>query len=73
MENYSRMVTDLYKTCLTESLKKHQVNSDKILDVKKALASALTEAKVNECPVEELKGLIEDVDYLSSLAYEYTC
>lgn len=73
MGNYSRMVIDLYKGCLTESLKKRQVNTDKILEVKKALASALTEARVKECPTEELKGLIEDVDYLSSLAYEHTC
>ena len=61
MERYYRMVIDLYKEAI-----QHQVNSDKILDVKKEIACAITAARIKG---EEIKGLQEldnDIKFIES-------
>ena len=60
MEKYYRMVIDLYKEALL-----HQVNSERILEVKKEIANAITTAKIQNKPYDELCKLNEDVDQIS--------
>ena len=43
MEKYYRMVIDLYKEALI-----NQVNSEKILEVKKEISNAITTARIQE-------------------------
>lgn len=57
MERYYRMVIDLYKEAI-----QHQVNSDRILDVKKEIASAITASKIKGEPYEWLQTLMNDIN-----------
>lgn len=63
MEKYYRMVINLYKEAVNQN---HQVNSNKILDVEKELACAITTAKVKGKEIENLELLKSDVDYLKN-------
>lgn len=60
MEKYYRMVIDLYKEALL-----HQVNSDRILDVKKEISNAITTARIQGIPYDELQMLMEDVNAIN--------
>lgn len=68
-KNYNRMVIDLYK----DYSLKHQVNQQKVMEVKEALAVGLTEARVKGCPTKDLELLTQDVEQLTQSVYEYAC
>ena len=59
MERYYRMVIDLYKEAL-----KGEADHSRILEVKKAIASAQTEAKVLGKPQEPFTQLMDDVCFI---------
>ena len=56
METYYRMVIDLFKEAVSGNL-----DHSRILDVKKAIASAQTEAKIMGKPQEPFTQLMNDV------------
>lgn len=62
MERYYRMVINLYKEALSEN---HQVNSERILEVRKEIACAITAAKVSGSSTSHLEELLNDIDYLN--------
>lgn len=59
MEKYYRMVIDLYKEALI-----NQVNSERILEVKKEIANAITTARIQGTPYDGLQTLLEDVNMI---------
>lgn len=59
MEKYYRMVIDLYKEALNGN-----VDLSRILEVKKAIASAQTEAKIMGKPQEPFTQLMNDICFL---------
>lgn len=61
MENYSRMVINLYKDAILG-----RATADRILGVEKELSCALTAARINNEPTERLQELIEDLHFLPS-------
>lgn len=60
MEGYYRMVIDLYKEA-----HQHQVNSERILEVKSEIANAITTARIQGTPYDGLQTLLEDVNEMS--------
>ena len=56
METYYRMVIDLFKEVVSGNL-----DHSRILEVKKAIASAQTEAKILGKPQEEFTQLMDDI------------
>ncbi|MBQ7553294.1 MAG: hypothetical protein IJT46_02915 [Bacteroidaceae bacterium] len=64
MEKYYRMVIDLYKEAYTDLKDGRNPDNDRILEVKKALACAVTEARVKEEPYDRLNELIKDISVL---------
>ena len=60
MERYYRMVIDLYKEAVSGDL-----DHSRILDVKKAIASAQTEAKILGNSQEQFTKLMDDLNFLS--------
>jgi len=56
------MVINLYKEAINEN---YQVNSDRILEVRKEIACAITEAKVTGTSYSHLEELLNDIDYLN--------
>jgi hypothetical protein len=60
MERYYRMVIDLYKEVISGNL-----DHSRILDVKKAIASAQTEAKILGNSQEQFTKLMDDLNFLS--------
>ena len=61
METYYRMVIDLFKEAVSGNL-----DHSRILDVKKAIASAQTEAKILGKPQEPFTQLMNDLNFLSA-------
>ena len=61
MEQYSRMVIELYKEALSQNC---QVDPERILEVRKEIACAITAAKVEGLSISPLEELMADVDYL---------
>ena len=61
MEMYYRMVIDLYKEVISGNL-----DHSRILDVKKAIASAQTEAKILGKPQDALTQLMNDVSFINA-------
>ena len=59
MEKYYRMMIDLYKEALI-----NQVNSERILEVKKEIANAITTARIQGTPYDGLQTLLEDVNMI---------
>lgn len=57
MDRYYRMVIDLYKEA-----HQHQVNSERILEVKTEIANAITTSKIQGTPHGWLQTLLEDVN-----------
>lgn len=53
------MVIDLYKEALI-----NQVNSERILEVKKEIANAITTARIQGNPYDGLQTLLEDVNMI---------
>lgn len=64
MDKLNRMVIDLYRDSFADYKNQHQVNHNRVLDVKKSIANAITRAKVLNEPICELEALMSDVDYL---------
>ena len=62
METYYRMVIDLYKEAVNGNL-----DHSRILEVKKAIASAQTEAKILGKPQEVFTQLMNDIKFLNEL------
>lgn len=60
MDKYYRMVIDLYKERITNG----NVDPERILEVKKAIACAQTEAKILDKPQDGFTELITDIDFL---------
>lgn len=61
MEMYYRMVIDLYKEVISGNL-----DHSRILDVKKAIASAQTEAKILGKPQEPFTKLMDDLSFINA-------
>lgn len=61
MERYYRMVIDLYKEAINGNL-----DHSRILDVKKAIASAQTEAKIMGKPQEPFTQLMDDLSFINA-------
>ena len=61
MERYYRMVIDLFKEAVSGNL-----DHNRILEVKKAIASAQTEAKILGKPQEPFTKLMNDLRNLNS-------
>lgn len=60
MEKYYRMVIDLYKEAI-----QHQVNSERILAVRKEITNAITTSKIQGTPYEWLQTLLEDINEIN--------
>lgn len=60
MEKYYRMVIDLFKEAVGGNL-----DHSRILEVKKAIASAQTEAKIMGKPQEPFTQLMDDIKLLN--------
>lgn len=61
METYYRMVIDLYKEALNGN-----VDLSRIMEAKKAIASAQTEAKIMGKPQEPFTKLMNDLSFLNT-------
>ena len=61
MEKYYRMVIDLYKEALNGN-----ADLSRILEVKKAIVSAQTEAKIMGKPQEPFTQLMNDLSFLNA-------
>ena len=61
MERYYRMVIELYKQIIKDGV----VDHSRILEVKKAIASAQTEAKILGKPQEPFTQLMDDLNCLA--------
>lgn len=61
MERYYRMVIDLYKEALNGN-----ADLSRILEVKKAIASAQTEAKIMGKPQEPFTQLMNDLSFINA-------
>ena len=61
METYYRMVIDLFKEVISG-----KVDHSRILEVKKAIASAQTEAKILGKPQEPFTQLMDDLSFINA-------
>ena len=61
METYYRMVIDLFKEAVSGNL-----DHSRILDVKKTIASAQTEAKILGKPQEPFTQLMDDLSFINA-------
>ena len=65
MDNYNRMVIDLFKEAITNE--NYRVNSEKSLDVLREIRMAITAANIKGLPTDELCELKSDVEQLRKL------
>lgn len=63
MERHYRMVIDLYKEAI-----QHQVNSDRILEARKEIASAITTARINNKDTQSLLEIENDIKTLEDIS-----
>ena len=63
MERHYRMVIDLYKEAI-----QHQVNSDRILEARKEIASAITTARINNKDTQSLLEIENDIKTLEGIS-----
>ena len=61
METYYRMVIDLFKEAVSGNL-----DHSRILEVKKAIASAQTEAKILGQPQDQFTQLMNDLSFINA-------
>ena len=61
MDKYYRMVIELYKEAVNGN-----VDHNRILEVKKAIASAQTEAKILGKPQEPFTKLMDDLSFINA-------
>jgi hypothetical protein len=64
MENYNRIVIELFKKSLTDSINGSPVDENAISETQRKLNFAIDKAKINNEPTEELEALKKDVEYL---------
>lgn len=64
MEKFYRMVIDLYKEATNGN---YQVNSERILEVRKEIACAITAAKIENKPTSFLESLNNDIIHLQCM------
>lgn len=64
MERYYRMVINLYKEAIKEN---YQVNSERILEIQREIATASTEARIKGNSDRELQELLNDLQPLKEL------
>lgn len=65
MDNYNRMVIDLFKEAITNE--NYRVNSEKSLDVLREIRMAITAANIKRLPTDELCKLESDVKQIREL------
>lgn len=63
MERHYRMVIDLYKEAI-----QHQVNSDRILEAREQIASAITTARINNKDTQSLLEIENDIKTLEDIS-----
>lgn len=64
MENYNRIVIDLYKKCFTDYVNGSPVDADAIMETQKVLNYAIDKAKISNEPTDQLEALNNDLRYL---------
>ncbi|MEY8591416.1 hypothetical protein AALK14_08200 [Butyricimonas hominis] len=64
MEDYNRLVIDLYKRCFTDYINGSPVDADAIQEVQRVLNFAIDKAKIGNEPTDTLEALKKDVGYL---------
>ena len=64
MENYNRLVIDLFKRSFTDYISGSPVDADAIQEVHRLLNFAIDKAKINNEPIDSLEALKKDVGYL---------
>lgn len=64
MENFNRIVIDLYRKCFEDFKAGNETVIEMLTDAQKRLNFAIDHAKVNNLPTSELESLKNDVDHL---------
>ena len=64
MEDYNRLVIDLYKRCFTDYINGSPVDVDAIQESQRVLNFAIDKAKIGNEPTDTLESLKKDVGYL---------
>lgn len=64
MEDYNRLVIDLYKRCFTDYINGSPVDVDAIQEAQRVLNFAIDKAKIGNEPTDTLESLKKDVGYL---------
>lgn len=64
MEDYNRLVIDLYKRCFTDYINGSPVDADAIQEAQRVLNFAIDKAKIGNEPIDTLEALKKDVGYL---------
>lgn len=64
MENYNRIVIELYKKCFTDYVQGSPVDVDAILEAQKCINFAIDKSIIEGKPVDYLEILKKDVEYL---------
>lgn len=64
MEDYNRLVIDLYKRCFTDYINGSPVDVDAIQEAQRVLNFAIDKAKIDNEPTDTLESLKKDVGYL---------
>lgn len=64
MDDYNRIVIDLYKKSFTDYTKGSPIDADAIMEVQRVLNFAIDKAKVGNEPTDTLEALKNDVGYL---------
>ena len=64
MEDYNRIVIDLYKKCFADYKAGLPVDKDSIMDVQKLINFAIDKAIIHNTPTKELEALKDDVRHL---------
>lgn len=64
MEDYKRMVIDLYKQVFSEYVVSNTVNVDAILEAQTVISNTITKARIENTDTGGLMQLKADVDYL---------
>lgn len=64
MENYNRVVIDLYKKCFTDYVNGSPIDADSILEAQRLLNFAIDKAKIGNEPTDQLEALKNDLGHL---------
>lgn len=64
MENFNRIVIDLYRKCFEDFKAGNETDIEMLTDAQKRLNFAIDHAKVNNLSTSELESLKNDVDHL---------